>query len=66
MGRGIIHPVMARKLFDGARGAAEGFADAARHLAWYLSYCVDGSSTRATEGGSVASEAPAHRRRRVS
>ncbi|MDQ3320604.1 MAG: hypothetical protein M3515_10330 [Actinomycetota bacterium] len=33
---------MARKLLQGARAAT----GAARHLAWYLSYCVDGSATR--------------------
>jgi hypothetical protein len=44
---------MASKLLHGAREAADGVAGAARHLAWYLSYCFDGSATRsvdATEG----------------
>jgi len=46
---GIIPCVMALRLLHGARGAADGVAGAARHLAWYLSYCLDGSSTRAVD-----------------
>ena len=42
----MIPLVMAGKLFEGARDAVSGVAGAARHLAWYLSYCVDGSATR--------------------
>src|SRR5215210_139264 len=46
---GIIPCVMARKLLHGAREAADGVAGAARHLAWYLSYCLDGSATRSVD-----------------
>jgi len=42
---------MASKLLHGARGAADGVAGAAKHVAWLLSYCLDGSATRAVESG---------------
>ena len=40
---------MALKLLHGVREAADGVAGAARHLAWYLSYCIDGSATRVAQ-----------------
>ncbi|HEV2771965.1 MAG TPA: hypothetical protein VGV57_03945 [Thermoleophilaceae bacterium] len=40
---------MAAKLVARARGAAGSVAGAARHLAWYLTYCVDASATRSRE-----------------
>jgi len=54
---GIIPPVVARKLLQGARAAT----GAARHLAWYLSYCVDGSATRSCPPDDVATELPLSR-----
>jgi hypothetical protein len=41
---------MARRLLHGALEAADDLAGAARHLAWYLSYCLDGSATRTAAG----------------
>jgi hypothetical protein len=41
---------MARTLLHGALEAADDLAGAARHLAWYLSYCLDGSATRTGTG----------------
>ena len=41
---------MARRLLYGALEAADDLAEAARHLAWYLSYCLDGSCTRTAAG----------------
>jgi hypothetical protein len=41
---------MARRLLYGALEAADDLAGAARHLAWYLSYCLDGSCTRTAAG----------------
>ena len=40
---------MAANLVARARGAAGSVAGAARHLAWYLTYCVDASATRSRE-----------------
>ncbi len=40
---------MGGKLVARARGAAGSVAGAARHLAWYLRYCVDASATRSCE-----------------
>ncbi len=55
---------MAAKLVENARGAAGSVAGAARHLAWYLSYCVDASATRSCEpppAGRAEPQAPASR-----
>jgi len=37
---------MVARFFESALGAAGNFSRAARHLAWFLSYCVDASATR--------------------
>jgi hypothetical protein len=39
----MIAAGMARKLLGGAREALSAAADIARHVAWYVSYRVDGS-----------------------
>jgi hypothetical protein len=47
---GIIPLRMAGRLLQGALEAADNLAGAARHVAWYLSYCLDGSATRTGAG----------------
>ncbi len=42
---------MGKKVFGGALGAVEAALDVARHLAWYVSYQVDGRARDKTDQG---------------
>jgi hypothetical protein len=60
------HVRMAAKLVESACGVAGSVAGAARHLAWYLSYCVDASATRSCKPPSAERAEPGAAARRVS
>jgi hypothetical protein len=40
----IVESAMTRKFFGGAAGALGLAADVARHVAWYVTYQIDGRS----------------------
>ena len=55
---------MAGKVLAGAVGAVSIAAGAARHLAWYIGYRVDGTGARLGAASVAASERSSRRRTR--
>ena len=55
---------MAGKVLAGAVGAVSIAAGAARHLAWYIGYRVDGTGARLGAASVAASESSSRRRTR--